>query len=127
MSKYCKPYGLYVTYIDCMDCEGKECKQKKVNTIQTKLKVDQDVYYVLGDKKNKCVVSAKVNTIMIGMSGITYLLSTGTIVTPKADKGKEVASCHIKEENVDTGFVGFVQCYATFTTKEKCKEYLRNG
>ena len=28
MAKYCKPMGLYVTYLDCMDCEGKECIQK---------------------------------------------------------------------------------------------------
>lgn len=27
MSKYCKPMGLYVTYLDCMDCEDKECMQ----------------------------------------------------------------------------------------------------
>lgn len=27
MSKYCKPMGLYVTYLDCMDCEDKECRQ----------------------------------------------------------------------------------------------------
>lgn len=24
MSKYCKPMGLYVTYLDCMECEDKE-------------------------------------------------------------------------------------------------------
>uniref|UniRef100_A0AAU8AYC8 Uncharacterized protein n=1 Tax=Dulem virus 36 TaxID=3145754 RepID=A0AAU8AYC8_9CAUD len=28
MSKYCKPMGLYVTYLDCIDCEDKECMQK---------------------------------------------------------------------------------------------------
>lgn len=28
MSKYCRPMGLYVTYLDCMECEGKECVQK---------------------------------------------------------------------------------------------------
>lgn len=127
MAKYCKPYNLYVTYIDCMDCEGKECKQKgQMNTLQTKLKVDQTVYYVLGDKKHKCVVKAQVNSIMIGLTGVSYLLSVGKVVTPKSEKGKDVCSCHIKEENIDTGFVGFVQCYATFTTKEKCKEYLKS-
>lgn len=25
MSKYCRPMGLYVTYMDCMECEDKEC------------------------------------------------------------------------------------------------------
>lgn len=29
MSKYCKPMGLYVTYLDCMECEDKECKVGK--------------------------------------------------------------------------------------------------
>lgn len=27
MSKYCRPMGLYVTYLDCMECEDKECIQ----------------------------------------------------------------------------------------------------
>lgn len=29
MNKYCKPMGLYVTYLDCMDCEDKECRKKQ--------------------------------------------------------------------------------------------------
>ena len=29
MSKYCRPMGLYVTYLDCMECEGKECITKR--------------------------------------------------------------------------------------------------
>lgn len=29
MSKFCKPMGLYVTYLDCMECEGKECITKR--------------------------------------------------------------------------------------------------
>lgn len=31
MSKYCRPMGLYVTYLDCMECEDKECKAGKEN------------------------------------------------------------------------------------------------
>lgn len=29
MAKYCKPMGLYVTYLDCIDCEEKECTKIK--------------------------------------------------------------------------------------------------
>lgn len=29
MSKYCKSMGLYVTYLDCMECEDKECITKR--------------------------------------------------------------------------------------------------
>lgn len=29
MSKYCRPMGLYVTYMDCMECEDKECITKR--------------------------------------------------------------------------------------------------
>ena len=29
MSKYCRPMGLYVTYLDCMECEDKECITKR--------------------------------------------------------------------------------------------------
>lgn len=29
MSKYCRPMGLYVTYLDCMECEDKECVTKR--------------------------------------------------------------------------------------------------
>lgn len=31
MSKYCKPMCLYVTYLDCMECEDKECITKREN------------------------------------------------------------------------------------------------
>lgn len=27
MAKYCKAYKLKVTYLDCLECETKECKQ----------------------------------------------------------------------------------------------------
>lgn len=29
MGKYCRPMGLYVTYLDCMECEDKECITKR--------------------------------------------------------------------------------------------------
>ena len=29
MSKYCRPMGLYVTYLDCIECEDKECITKR--------------------------------------------------------------------------------------------------
>lgn len=29
MAKYCKAYKLRVTYLDCMECEDKQCKQIK--------------------------------------------------------------------------------------------------
>lgn len=32
MSKYCKAYKLRVTYLDCMECETKECKGGKEGT-----------------------------------------------------------------------------------------------
>lgn len=30
MAKYCKAYKLRVTYLDCMECEDKQCKQTKM-------------------------------------------------------------------------------------------------
>lgn len=33
MSKYCRPMGLYVTYLDCMECEDKECITKREEQI----------------------------------------------------------------------------------------------
>ena len=138
MAKYCKAYNLRVTYIDCMDCETKECRggnkpplfhredNKMKHLIKTKLELGQEVYYVLIQDKQKHVVKANVNQIMIGTTGITYIISDGIILAPKQHKGKKASACHIKEENVDTGYQGFAQCWATFTTKEKCKEYLKN-
>lgn len=32
MSKYCKEYNLPVTYLDCMDCDDKKCRQTKHKT-----------------------------------------------------------------------------------------------
>lgn len=29
MAKYCKAYKLRVTYLDCMECEDKQCKQTR--------------------------------------------------------------------------------------------------
>lgn len=29
MAKYCKAYKLRVTYLDCMECEEKQCKQTR--------------------------------------------------------------------------------------------------
>ena len=37
MSKYCRPMGLYVTYLDCMECEDKEC----IRTKQTNVSMEE--------------------------------------------------------------------------------------
>lgn len=47
MSKYCKPMGLYVTYLDCMECEDKEC----IRTKQTNISME-------GQRHTKIVQSA---------------------------------------------------------------------
>lgn len=31
MAKYCKAYKLRVTYLDCMECEEKQCREKTRN------------------------------------------------------------------------------------------------
>lgn len=33
MSKFCKPMGLYVTYLDCLECEEKECRKLKQTNV----------------------------------------------------------------------------------------------
>ena len=133
MSKYCRPMGLYVTYLDCMECEDKECRQpqrkeKEEMKYNPKLEVGQRVFYVVGDKTKQCVVNATVQIIMISKNGISYILNEGTVVHAGKKsifkKGDKVGTQHINESSVDTGEKGF-SSYATFTTKEKCVKWLK--
>lgn len=61
MSKYCKSYKLKVTYLDCLECETKECKAKKVNKIEPMLIMpEQFVYMVFASKQVKRKVTKKI-------------------------------------------------------------------
>ena len=48
MSKYCKAYAIRVTYLDCLECETKECKQKGDNMVKRYLMLEpgQEVFLV---------------------------------------------------------------------------------
>lgn len=92
-----------------------------------KIQPGQKVCYVLGDKKNQCIVVAECDMIMISERGVSYLLKAGMIVHSKSrpqDVGQEVACCHVKNEFVDTGEKGLCS-WATFTTKKGCLEWLK--
>lgn len=45
MSKYCKAYKLRVTYLDCMECETKECR-KTTNASMEEQKQEEIAKYV---------------------------------------------------------------------------------
>ena len=61
MAKFCKPMGLYVTYLDCLECEGKECRQshkvrkeeKEMKKVYLQVEPEQEVFLVFASKREK--------------------------------------------------------------------------
>lgn len=136
MSKYCKPMGLYVTYLDCMECEDKECiqSQRKENKNNMRkwvafflLEPEQKVFFVFGDKRYKIVVQGVVKECTMGYGKqAKYCISGERVVHNKGrltnEEAKGITFC-CKNCNIDTGDT--IGSLAVFTTKEKCIEWLR--
>ena len=150
MAKYCKAYGLRVTYIDCLECEDKTCKkQKSVNmedaNIQkggikmalTKrylnIEPEQKVFLVFASKKegykDNIVCRCKVISATVYSDRTIYNLKLKKIVlgTEKENDTKNwVQTFMCENANIDTGYRVKPNRYPVFTTKEKCIEWLRS-
>lgn len=152
MGKYCKAYGYKVTYLDCMECETKECRKqtnasmegqqnkmiaKYVQNMEDvnlqeylKLIPEQQVYLVFGSRKEgykeNVIIKCKVKECSVRNNGTLYFLETVKCVTKNLDlrKTKKVFMCTNK--NIDTGYRGLrTDLYPVFTDKQKCIKWLK--
>ena len=108
MSKYCRPMGLYVTYMDCMECEDKECITKREGYI------------------DNIVIRCNVRECSIRKNTTVYYLVKEKVVLGKRDIKPFVDCFSCENANIDTGYRGMqTDIYPVFTTKEKCIEWLK--
>lgn len=139
MSKFCKPMGLYVTYLDCLECEGKECMQshkirkeeKEMKKVYLQVEPEQEVFLVFASKregyKNDVIIKGKVTKATVYSNETLYTFEPIKIVTKtKEDLKKYVSSFLFANANIDTGLRSGFNRYPVFTTKEKCLEWLKN-
>ena len=137
MSKYCRPMGLYVTYLDCMECEDKECIQshRKENEEMHKaylmLEPEQIVFLVFASKregyKNNVVVKCKCEKATVYKDSTIYHFKPIKIVTKEGDKQIENwgTSFMWENANIKTGHRNKPNRYPVFTTKEGCVQWLK--
>lgn len=129
--------GLYVTYLDCMECEDKECIQshRKENEEMHKaylmLEPEQIVFLVFASKregyKNNVVVKCKCEKATVYKDSTIYHFKPIKIVTKEGDKQIEnwVTSFMCENANINTGHRSKPNRYPVFTTKEKCLQWLK--
>lgn len=130
MSKYCKAYKLKVTYLDCMECETKECKQT-VKKAYLELEPEQTVFVVFASKRegymDNIVIRCKVKECIVRSNTTLYCLSKEKIVTGQKNLNTFIDNFMCENANIDTGYRGLqIDKYPVFTTKEKCIEWLKD-
>lgn len=130
MAKYCKAYKLKVTYLDCLECETKECKQT-VKKAYLELEPEQTVFVVFASKRegymDNIVIRCKVKECIVRSNTTLYCLSKEKIVTGQKNLNTFIDNFMCENANIDTGYRGLqIDKYPVFTTKEKCIEWLRD-
>ena len=147
MSKYCRPMGLYVTYLDCMECEDKECITKREE--QTNVSMEEQLHRKIassvqcmegvnsqkGEQENMKKVY-----LLVDIGSEIFLVFASKregykdnvvvkckVVTKAGDKEIKhwVSSFMFKNANIDTGYRNKPNRYPVFTTKEECLQWLR--
>lgn len=130
MSKYCKAYKLKVTYLDCLECETKECKQT-VKKAYLELEPEQTVFVVFASKRegymDNIVIRCKVKECIVRSNTTLYCLNKEKIVTGQKNLNAFIDNFMCENANIDTGYRGLqIDKYPVFTTKEKCIEWLKD-
>lgn len=137
MSKYCKPIGLYVTYLDCMECEEKECIQFRENRkgqnmkrIYLNVDIGQEVYLIFASKREKydndIVIKCKVTKAIVYEKETVYCCEPIKFMTKtKEDLKNYVSSFMFENANLNTGYRSGFNRYPVFTTKEDCINWLK--
>lgn len=129
MSKYCKAYKLKVTYLDCMECETKECKQT-VKKVYLELEPEQTVFVVFASKRegymDNIVIRCKVKECIVRSNTTLYCLSKEKIVTGQKNLNTFIDNFMCENANIDTGYRGLqIDKYPVFTDKENCIKWLK--
>ena len=146
MSKYCRPMGLYVTYLDCMECEDKECITKREE--QTNVSMEEQSQRRIAESV-PCMESASLQKgEQEGMKKVYLLVDIGAelflVFASKREGYKDniVVKCRVakagdkeikhwvssfmfENANIDTGYRNKPNRYPVFTTKEKCLQWLK--
>lgn len=130
MSKYCKAYKLRVTYLDCMECETKECKQT-VKKAYLELEPEQTVFVVVASKRegymDNIVIRCKVKECIVRSNTTLYCLSKEKIVTGQKNLNTFIDNFMCENANIDTGYRGLqIDKYPVFTDKENCIKWLKD-
>ena len=130
MSKYCKAYKLKVTYLDCMECETKECKQT-VKKAYLELEPEQTVFVVFASKRegymDNIVIRCKVKECIVRSNTTLYCLSKEKIVTGQKNLNTFIDNFMCENANIDTGYRGLqIDKYPVFTDKENCIKWLKD-
>lgn len=138
MSKYCRPMGLYVTYMDCMECEDKECIQSHRKEEEAMIKryleiePEQMVYLVFASRKegykDDVVVKCKCKKAVVYKESTIYCFEPVKVVTKAGDKEIEhwTTTFMCESSNINTGRRSNCNRYPVFTTKSRCLEWIRN-
>ena len=117
--------GLYVTYMDCQECEEKECR-KNVRQTYLALEPEQKVYLVYQSKrehnKPNIIVLCSVKECIVRKNETLYVLEAIKYLSKTKTK-QTLLNC--KGANINTGYRGMqTDCYPVFTTKERALEWL---
>lgn len=145
MAKYCKAYRLRVTYLDCMECEDKQCKQTRNASMEDanlqkgeqamikrylELEPEQKVFVVFASKregyKDNIVIRCNVRECSVRKNTTVYYLTKEKVVLGKQEIKSFIDCFSCENSNIDTGYRGLqMDKYPVFTTKEKCIEWLK--
>lgn len=131
MSKHCPKYGCTVLYADCLECDDKICKKENTKRFP-KYNVGDTLYIVYEcSKYNIIILKANISCIKIYKEKISYSFNNVKVEHDKFNcmNGKSFPLFGIVDENqinVNNDLLKKLEVsYPIFTTKEKCKEYLR--
>lgn len=132
MSKYCKAYALRVTYLDCMECETKECKGvQNVYKAYLRLLPEQECFLVFVSKREKAkknvVLKCVVKECIVRKEETLYNLKPIKCVTDKKENIESYKQNFLCiNSTIDTGIRKTQRdIYPVFTSKEKCLEWLK--
>jgi hypothetical protein len=125
--------GLHVTYLDCMDCEDKECiqshrKEEEMEKRYLDVEPEQIVYIVLESKRegkqNNIIAECRCEKAVVYRMTTVYCFKVLKIVTKtKTTIKAELLMC--ENANINTGHRKTPNRYPVFTTKEKCLEWIK--
>lgn len=133
MSRHCPKYGCIVIYADCLECEDKICKSN-VKMKKPKYEIGQTLYIVYECSKDSIIIlKANIVCIKIYKDKIKYSYNNVVVDFNKYESYVRmfqnfgtVDERHIDCNNNLLKNIG-VSIYPVFTSKEKCKEYIRRN